>query len=182
MSGETFIDLLLPVLPAIRGFVRARMRNSDYTDDVVQQTLMHAFAHRDQLRANSKFKTWITSIAINEIRGLARRTRACLPLDAMPPAADPDSTVCPHRTYERKERAERLYAGIARLTDRDRDAIRLVDLAEAKLTDAADSLSISLPALKSMHFRARRRLGATVRSSLVAPRPVSQPWIQGRGD
>lgn len=163
MSGETFADLLAPNLPAIRRFVSAKMRMSDHIEDVVQQTLLHAFAHRDQLRAESKFKSWISSIAMNEIRGLARRTRPCLPLDGIPPVASRDRSACPYQVYEQRERNELLYAGLARLNDRDRNAICLVDLAEVTLPDAANSLSVTKAALKATHFRARRRLGRAIR-------------------
>lgn len=164
MSGETFENLLAPTLPAIRKLVRARIRMPDFTEDVVQQTLMHAFAHRKQLRVHSKFKSWISSIAMNEIRGLASRTRPCIPLDALPPPPS-DKSTCPHKVYEDGELAERLYAGLAQLSVRDRRAIQLVDLAGVKLADPANTLLVSRTALKSTHFRARQRLSRAVRAS-----------------
>jgi len=165
MSGETFENLLAPTLPAIRKLVRAKIRMPDYTEDVVQQTLMHAFAHREQLRAHSKFKSWLASIAMNEIRGLVRRTRLCMPLEALPPMASSDRWACPYHVFEDGERADRLRAGLAQLNARDRDAINLMDLAEVRLTDAANALSVSRAALKSTHFRARRRLSRAVRAN-----------------
>ena len=108
MSGESFADLLAPNLPAIRKFVQARMRVSDHVDDVVQQTLMHAFVHRHQLRAESNFKSWISSIAMNETRGLARRTRIYVPLNALPHLASGDRFSSPHQLFEQTERAQHL--------------------------------------------------------------------------
>src|SRR5712691_4544591 len=75
MSGETFETLLAPNLQAVRRMVKSRLRTGDQTDDIVQQTLLHAFASRDQLRAESKFKSWLWSIALNEIRAFFRATR-----------------------------------------------------------------------------------------------------------
>lgn len=165
MSGETFENLLGPTLPAICKLVRAKIRMPDYTEDVVQQTLMHAFTHRAQLREHSKFKSWIASIAMNEIRGLARRTRICVPLEALPPIASFDRSTCPFKAFEDGERADRLHAGLAQLNPRDRQAIHLLDLAEVKLADAANALSVSQAALKSTHFRARQRLSHAVRAN-----------------
>ncbi|MBZ5622692.1 MAG: sigma-70 family RNA polymerase sigma factor [Acidobacteriia bacterium] len=165
MSGETFETLLTPALPAIRKLVRAKIRMPDYTEDVVQQTLMHAFVHREQLRVPSKFKSWISSIAMNEIRGLARRTRMCVPLEALPPIASSDRSTCPYKVFEDGERTDHLYDGLAQLNPRDRYAIHLIDLAEVKLTDAANALSFSRAAMKSAHFRARRRLSRAVRAN-----------------
>jgi len=175
MSGESFTDLLEPTLPAIRKFVRSKMKMSDQAEDVLQQTLLHAFAHRDQLRASSKFKSWIASIAMNEIRGLARRTRFCLPLDGLPPLIAPDQSACPHKTYERRERAERLYSGLAQLSDRDREAIQMVDFAETHVSEAATKLSVTPSALKSAHYRARRRLSDIV----CKDRPKARPRRPG---
>jgi RNA polymerase sigma-70 factor (ECF subfamily) len=162
MSGETFENLLAPTLPAIRKLVRAKLRMQDYTEDVVQQTLMHAFVHREQLREHSKFKSWLASIAMNEIRGLARRTRICVPFEALPPIASTDRSTCPFKVFEDGERTDQLHAGLAKLNARDRDAIYLMDLNEVKLTDAANALSVSQAALKSTHFRARQRLSRAV--------------------
>ena len=159
-------NLLAPTLPAIRKLVSAKIRMPDYTEDVVQQTLMHAFAHREQLRVHSKFKSWISSIAMNEIRGLARRTRICVPFEAIA-AYRIVSTVRPvPLRYSRTENGPiGCYAGLAQLNPRDRDAIHLMDLAEVKLTDAANALSVSRAALKSTHFRARQRLSRAVRAN-----------------
>jgi DNA-directed RNA polymerase specialized sigma24 family protein len=52
----------------------ARKRIAD-ADDVIQQTPLQGFTHRRELRAPSKFKNWIASIAMNEFRGFVRRTR-----------------------------------------------------------------------------------------------------------
>jgi len=163
MSGETFADLLTPNLTAIRKLVQAKTRTPDHAEDIVQQTLLHAFVHRDQLRVHSKFKSWVSTIAMNEIRGLVRRTRPSIPLDATPFLASTDKSSCPHKSYEHRERLETLYEGLAQLNEHDRRTIDLVDLAEVRLSDAARTLSVSRSALKSAHFRARQRLSHAVR-------------------
>jgi DNA-directed RNA polymerase specialized sigma24 family protein len=55
MTGDAFEALLVPNLASVRRFVQTRLRTSDHADDVIQQTLLRAFVHRDQLRASSKF-------------------------------------------------------------------------------------------------------------------------------
>jgi RNA polymerase sigma-70 factor (ECF subfamily) len=155
---------------------------ADNADDVIQQTLLQAFSHRDQLREPSKFKSWISSIAMNEIRGFVRRTKAWIPLDELPVLASFDRSTCPHRSYEQREGAERIYAAMAGLNDRDRDAIRLMDLAGVKLAEAANALSVSPSAFKSTHFRARQRLGLAIRGPRKGPGQVQGPSIRGHGD
>ncbi|HUB81616.1 MAG TPA: sigma-70 family RNA polymerase sigma factor [Bryobacteraceae bacterium] len=163
MSGETFADLLAPNLTAIRKLVHAKTRMPDHAEDVVQQALLHAFVHRDQLRVHSKFKSWVSTIAMNEIRGLARRTRLSVPFDAAPVLASTDKSSCPYKSYEQQERLTTLRDGLAQLSERDRRTIDLMDLSEMRLSEAARMLSVSQAALKSAHFRARQRLGHAVR-------------------
>ena len=112
---------------------------------------------------------------MNEIHGLARRTRACAPLDALPVPASADPSTCPYKTYERREVFERLYGGLAALNDRDRTAIHLVDLMEIDLGEAAEMLSVTPAALKSTHFRARRRLSQILLGDRRQPRLAALP-------
>ena len=168
MSGETFTRLLSPNLQPLRRLVRARLRTSDHADDVLQQTLLLAFARRDQLRVQTKFKSWLWSIAYNEIRGFMRRARPHVSLDDFPNFDPVDVTASPLRRCEQAERAECLNRGMATLTERDRTAIRLVDFHGLSIPEAAERLAVSESAVKSTHFRARRRLGDAVRAAVGA--------------
>jgi len=159
MSEETFACLLEPNLQAIRRFVRAKMRTPGQAEDVVQETLLRAFVHRDQLRTEARFRSWLWSIAVNEIRGYHRRTRIHVTVDDLPGNLFCDRNSCPHKAYVEKERSLQLQAAMANLSARDRTAIRLIDLCEMKVNEAAQRLSVSAAAFKSTHFRARRRLG-----------------------
>ena len=91
MTGDTFETLLGPNLPSVRRFVQTRLRASDYADAIIQQTLLHAFVHRDQLRATSRFKSWLCSIAMNEVRTFFRIARPTLSLDEFPHIDSRDS-------------------------------------------------------------------------------------------
>ena len=166
MTGETFAILLAPNLKPLKKLVQARLRTSDYADDVLQQTLLLAFARRDQLRVQSKFKSWLWSIAFNEIRAFFRGARAHVSLDELTNFEPTDGASGPLKEYEQTERSERLHAGLAKLRKRDRLAIRLVDLNELSMAEAAGKLAISTPAIKSSHFRARRRLEEALRGAV----------------
>lgn len=163
MSGETFAKLLAPYLQPLRKLIHTRLRPPEQADDVVQQTLLLAFSKRDQLRAPSKFKSWLWSIAFNEMRAVHRGARRSVSLDEFPNFEPADRTFCPLAEYERVERANRLHAGMASLAERDRTAIRLVDFHGMTIAEAAGRLSVSESAIKSAHYRARQRLGETLR-------------------
>ena len=170
MSGETFTDLLVPNLKSVRKLVQTRLRSSDHADDVLQQTLLQAFVHRDQLRTHSKFRNWLWSIAMNEIRTFLRGTRASVSLDEFPNLELADREPSPLAKYEQMEHADRLQAALARLAERDRTAIRLVDLNGLSIIEAASAMAVSESAAKSTHFRARKRLGRALCHTIPAHR------------
>jgi RNA polymerase sigma-70 factor (ECF subfamily) len=163
MTGDAFEALLAPNLPSVRRFVQTRLRTSDHADDVIQQTLLQAFVHRDQLRAGSKFKSWLCSIAMNEVRLFFRTGRPTISLDEFPQIDSRDCGPSPLARVEQMERVDRLQAGMERLSNRDRETIRLRDLEEMSLTETAEAFELSESAAKSVHFRARRRLADALR-------------------
>ena len=163
MTGDTFEALLAPNLPSVRRFVQTRLRAADHADDVIQQTLLQAFVHRDQLRVSSKFKSWLCSIAMNEVRLFFRTGRPTTPLPEFPQIDSRDSGPSPLARVEELERAEWLHSGLASLSDRDRETIRLRDLEGVSLTETAEAFELSESATKSTHFRARRRLACALR-------------------
>ncbi|HEV3202323.1 MAG TPA: sigma-70 family RNA polymerase sigma factor, partial [Bryobacteraceae bacterium] len=157
MTGDTFEALLAPNLASVRRFVQTRLRTPDHADDVIQQTLLQAFVHRDQLRAISKFKSWLCSIAMNEVRMYFRTGRPSVSLHEFPQIDSRESRPSPLARVEELERVEWLQAGMDRLSDRDRETIRLRDLEGMSLTETAEAFELSESAAKSSHFRARRR-------------------------
>ena len=163
MTSETFLELLAPNLPAVRRFVQRRVRISDQADDVVQQTLLNAFARRDQLRVRDRFKSWLWSIAMNEVRMLHRTAGRSVSLSEFDGFDVVGREPSPLAKCEQAEAADRLRAGMSRLTERDRTAIRLVDLNGLTAAEAAGTLAVSRAAFKSTHFRARKRLEHALR-------------------
>jgi len=160
MTKETFATLLTPHWKGVRQFVQSRV-HTDQVDDIVQQAILRAFIHRDQLRDPDKFKSWLWSIAFNEIRMSGRAARPCYSIDEFPNV--PDGNPSPLARFERSETARRVSAGLAELTERDRAAIRLVDFRGLTAAEAARELAVSKAAFKSTHFRARRRLKHALR-------------------
>jgi RNA polymerase sigma-70 factor, ECF subfamily len=165
MTGDTFAALLVPNLPSVRRLVQTHLRTPDHTDDIIQRTLLNAFVHRDQLRVSSKFKSWLCSIAMNEVRMFFRTDKGSLSLDEFTNIDFRDSEPSPLAKLEQTERLEWLRGGMAELSERDRTAIRLRDFDGLSLTETAKAFKSSEAAAKSTHFRARRRLAYAVRSA-----------------
>ena len=179
MSAETFEALLTANLPGVRRFVQKRLGPSGDAEDIVQEVLMRAFLRRHQLRVQAKFRSWLWSIAMNEIRMFFRRDRGHLSLDERAHIDSRDGALSPLASFEQTELREWLLAAMAKLSARDRAAIRLRDLDGLTLSEAAQALECSEPAAKSILFRARRRLAHAL---LATPRfqSAASPRAAGR--
>lgn len=165
MSREAFEMLLMPHLPYIRGLVRSKLKRTDHADDLVQQALLRAFASRHQLQSRSRFRSWLGTIAINEVRQFLRAARPTVSLNESVNLEFADHGPSPFASYEREEMARRLRSSLAKLAAHDQVAIQLVDLKGLSYSEAASALTVSLPAFKSTHYRAMARLGQALRSN-----------------
>ena len=165
MSEETFIALLTPNLKPLRVFLQRRLRASSPVDDIVQEILLRAFTHRDQLRIPSKFKSWLWSIAMNQVRMFLRSGHNTVLLADLPRFEPSDKAPSPFAVCEGTERKEWLRAGMANLAERECMAIRLIDFRGESTAEAAEAFGISVSATKSVHFRARRHLARVLRDT-----------------
>lgn len=162
MSGETFEALLAPALGSVRRLVRRQLRNSDHAEDVTQEALLRAFTRRNQLRADEKFGSWLRSIAMNEVRQFFRRDRGLVSLDEFPNFDARDTTASPLARFEEAERRNWVHACMVALPQRHQIVIRLRDIDGKSNREVAEALGISQAAIKSIHFRARKRLAHVI--------------------
>ena len=168
MSGKTFEALLAPNLRAVQTLVR--LRTSDHAEDLVQEILLRAFTRRDQLRVQAKFRSWLWSIALNEIRSFFRRDRGTVSLEEFPNFEALDPLMSPLVRLERMERRAWVHACMAELSERDQAAIRLRDIEDKSVREAAAALNSSESAAKTAHFRARKRLAQVMASAPLGGR------------
>lgn len=78
MEMETLLEKYAVILER---FIRYRMPDDPDADDVLQNTMLAAVTHFDELRDKSLFKRWILKIAENECRMCLRKRRETLSLD-----------------------------------------------------------------------------------------------------
>jgi RNA polymerase sigma-70 factor (ECF subfamily) len=140
MSGNKFEALLGPNLRSVQTLVQRRLRASDHAEDIVQEILLRAFQRRDQLRVHAKFRAWLWSIALNEIRSFFRRDRRTVSLDELPNFEAPDPSMPPLVTLERMERRAWVHACMTGLQG-DQAAIRLRDIEDKSVREAAAALT-----------------------------------------
>src|ERR1041385_336152 len=141
--------------------------NEEDAQDVVQDAFLKAYQNLEQFQGNSKFYTWLVRIAVNEalMRLRKRRTGKMVSIDedveteegAMPrDLADwsPD----PESMYGQSEMAEILRKTIQGLPPGFRVVFVLRDVEGLSTEETAESLGLSVPAVKSRLLRARLQL------------------------
>lgn len=140
------------------------------TEDIVQQTILKALAHSDQFRAESTLKTWLCSIAINEVHQAYRcawRKRS-VPLAAENLESDRHFEF-PKASYEAREREVLVRHAVSRLPSSYRSVVELCELHCLSLKEAAEKLRLTVPAVKTRRHRARQKLRRLL--AKLKPRP-----------
>jgi RNA polymerase sigma-70 factor, ECF subfamily len=140
-------------------------------DDVASEAWMTAARRIAEFSGTADdFAGWIFVIARN-IRANAHRRgvrRATHPTDADPRllvrTAAPDDT-------EAVDAADWIRRTLAILSDRERDVVAAIDIAGLDIAAGGRLLSMSRTAVRSAHYRARRRLAARLEEEARSRRP-----------
>jgi RNA polymerase sigma-70 factor, ECF subfamily len=160
-ENATFADRVAQHLPCLTRLVHSRMRGDAASDDIVQQTVLKALIHADQFRNEADLKTWLVSIAMNEVRQLYRcKWRACsapllLEHFESPRYANND---CPERSYQREERNALLRHAVSRLPESYRCVVELCDLERLTEKETAAKLRLTVETVKTRRHRGRKKL------------------------
>jgi RNA polymerase sigma-70 factor (ECF subfamily) len=156
-----FAECVAVHVPFLTRVVCSRMRGDQMAEDIVQQTVLKALANADQFRFKSALKTWLTAIAINEVRQAyrCRWRRRALPLTTETLDAGRYQRVeFPDHSYEVDERNLLVRDAVSRLPDIYRSVVELCEFQSVPMKEAAQKLGITLPAIKSRLHRARQKL------------------------
>jgi RNA polymerase sigma factor (sigma-70 family) len=139
----------------ILGLSRFLLRDADEADDATQQTFLSAYRSLLSGTEPRNPAQWLAEIARNECRGrIAARMREPLPLAATVEATGHD----PADAADQIELIDELKAAIAELPDRQREAVVLRDFYGLSYREVATAMTVSVPVVESLLFRARRRL------------------------
>jgi RNA polymerase sigma-70 factor, ECF subfamily len=142
-------------------------RNDEDAEDVLQDAFLKAYTHLDTFKGDSKFYTWIVRIAVNEalMRLRKRKNDRTVPLDE--PVELGEETVQreiavwednPEQQYSQEEWRRILDEAVDSLKPDFRTVFVLRDIEELSTEETAETLGISVPAVKSRLLRARLAL------------------------
>jgi RNA polymerase sigma-70 factor (ECF subfamily) len=142
-------------------------QNDEDAEDVLQDAFLKAYEHLDTFKGDSKFYTWIVRIAVNEalMRLRKRKSDRTVPLDE--PVDTGEETVQreiavwednPEQRYSHAEMHDILDQAVQTLKPDFRTVFVLRDIEELSTEETAETLGISIPAVKSRLLRARLAL------------------------
>jgi len=142
-------------------------QNREDAEDVMQDAFLKAYEKLDQFQGNSKFYTWLVRIAVNEslMRLRKRRTGKMVSIDedidteeGSVPRDLADWAPDPEQNYSQSELAEILRKTIQGLPPGFRVVFALRDVEGLSTEETAETLGLSVPAVKSRLLRARLQL------------------------
>lgn len=162
---ELFHELIRPYERMVYLTVFSIAKNEAEAEDGAQEAVINAYRHLSSFRAEAKFSTWLTMIAINEgrkrlrkVKGAAENSIEELEEDKegdYTPAPLTDWREIPLEALERKELREALRKAIAELPDIYRQVFTLRDLEELNIEETAQALGVNPGIVKVRLHRAR---------------------------
>src|SRR5215467_13753450 len=165
---ELFHELIRPYERMVYLTVLAVVKNEADAEDGAQEAVINAYRHLSSFRAEAKFSTWLTTIAINEGRKRLRKTKGAAEdsIEAETDEKEGDYTPAPLTDWreiplealERKELREALRKAVAELPDAYRQVFTLRDLEELNIEETAQALGLNTGVVKVRLHRARMML------------------------
>jgi RNA polymerase sigma-70 factor, ECF subfamily len=160
---ERYQNRLLTILEHLVG-------NRELAEDLAQETFLRVFKARERYAPEAKFSTWLftiaNNVASNALRSRSRRREVGVPegngsdsavlhLDQLAKAA---SGFMPTRALDKAEQAEMVRHAVAALSERQRLALLLAKFEGMSYQDIAQTMDLSVQAIKSLLSRARVNL------------------------
>jgi RNA polymerase sigma-70 factor (ECF subfamily) len=147
-------DELVLHLPAMRAFALSLSRNASAADDLVQDTVVKAWANFDRFEPGTNLRAWLFTILRNTFYSTRRRT--------VREVSDSDGALVGALAEKpahdgRLQMADFLRA-FQRLPDEQREALALVGASGFSYEEAAEMTGVAVGTVKSRANRARARL------------------------
>jgi len=188
---ELFHELIRPYERMVYLTVFSIIRNETEAEDGAQEAVINAYRHLKSFRGDSKFSTWLVTIAINEARKRLRKAKSAAEesIDEQiekqegdyTPAPLTDWREIPLEALERKELRETLRAAVAELPNIYRQVLILRDLEELNVEETAEALGINGGTVKVRLHRARimlqKRLAPYLKTVAPAHKGLFARWL-----
>lgn len=166
LSDKDFKAELALTIPHLRAYGRSLSGNRDVADDLVQETMLKAWAARKRFEAGTNMRAW-TFIILRNIF-LSQMRRAKFTRDWEDSGAERMLTA-PADQHDQIHLAD-VRRALAQLPDAQREALILVGAGGFSYEEAAQICDVALGTIKSRVARARAALEQLINSDEMTPR------------
>jgi len=146
---------LLAAIPALRAFAASLCGRVEWADDLVQETLVKAWANRSSFEPGSRMQAWLFTILRNEYYSEYRRRRH--------EVADPEGRIAARLTTRPAQDSHVAFrefqTALFKLPPIHREALILVGASGFSYEQAAHICNCAIGTMKSRVARARSKLG-----------------------
>lgn len=175
LSDDEFKAQLADIIPHLRAFGRSVSGNADLADDLVQETLMKAWAARKRFQAGTNMRAWTFIILRNLYLSQMRRARFKGEWDDL--AAD--KILAAPASQDRHVELADMQRALMLLPQSQREALILVGAGGFAYEEAAEICGVAVGTIKSRVARGRVALETIMEENLLTPRSA-QPADDGR--
>src|SRR5947207_10775762 len=164
--GDTsaFEELIARNQALVAGTVARMLGSNSDVEDIAQQVFIRLWKSARRYVPRAKFTTWLLKITRNLVFNELRRTKrhAHVPLQSEPGAEDPpvkdEMNLAPDASLLETELQRTSEEAILQLPETQRMALVLRRYEQLSYEQIAEVLDLSVPAVKSVLFRARSEL------------------------
>ena len=143
-------------LPRMLTLAQRMLGDATEAEDVAQEAMLRAWRQAPRWTpGQAKFDTWLHRVGLNLCYDRLRRRRE---IATEAPPDRPDEGPAPDRGLLALETGARVEAALAKLPERQREAIVLCHYQELGNIEAAGLMNVSVEALESLLSRGRRAL------------------------
>lgn len=181
-SDEAFTQLVETYQTPVFNLCYRMLGEPELAEDAAQETFLRAYQHLNRYDSKRPFATWLLSIAAHYcIDRLRRRKFSMFSMDEedeegntfeLPDARAPD----PENSLINGQTNERVHAMLAELDDTDRAAVIMRYWYDYSEIEIAESLKLTVSAVKSRLHRARRELAGLWQEQDAASEAERRPY------
>lgn len=159
-DDEAFTQLVETYqVPVYRLCYRMLGGNVHDAEDAAQETFLRAYKALRRYDSKRSFATWLLSIAAHHCIDITRKRRMKLvSLETFTGQTIPDAHPLPEKVAFQNERQREVQSLLETLSPTDRAAVVLYYWYDYSYQEIAETLSLTVSAVKSRLHRARRRL------------------------
>ena len=165
-QGDTgaFEELVEKHQALVAGTVARMLGSNSDVEDIAQQVFIRVWKSARRYVPRAKFTTWLLKITRNLVFNELRRSkrRPHVPLQSEPGAEDPplkdETNLAPDASLLESELQRTIEEAILQLPESQRMALVLRRYEQLSYEQIAEVLDLSIPAVKSVLFRARTEL------------------------